>query len=97
MFDMSRQQQLIDHEKDDQRRHSIIGKAFPCFGESEIQKTLGMTQEGRAASARRSCCARSHPVVLAFHLRGTLTEIEAGDAVLFWQLDGRRQKLRARI
>jgi len=62
MFDMSRQQQLIDHEKDDQRRYSIIGESFPCLGEGEIQKTLGMPQEGRVGERaltllRRWSCA----------------------------------------
>src|ERR1051325_550972 len=32
VFDMSWQQQLIDHVENDQRRHSIEGEWFPCFG-----------------------------------------------------------------
>src|SRR4029453_16204847 len=45
-LDMSRQQQLIHHEEGEQRRHSIIGKSFPRFGEGEVEKTFGMTNEG---------------------------------------------------
>ena len=69
---MSRQQQLVDHVKDDQRRHSIIGKSFPCFGEREIEKTLGMTQEDCVPAPQRGVACGGQ-IRLAFHLRGTLT------------------------
>ena len=35
-------QQILDHVQGQQRRHSVKGKAFPRFGESQIIKTLGM-------------------------------------------------------
>src|ERR1700730_16757859 len=66
---MSRQQQLIYHVKDDQRRHSIVGKTFPCFGEGEIEKALRVTHEGRVAGARQSSFASGHRIVVASHLR----------------------------
>src|SRR5437879_13738367 len=59
---MSRQQQLIHHVKDDQRRHSIEGESFPSFGEGEIEKTLGVTKEGRAARARQRSFGGGHNV-----------------------------------
>jgi hypothetical protein len=64
VLDMSRQQQLIHHVKGEQRRHSIIGKSFPRFGEGKIEKALWVTHEGPAAGARdrgfdRAHCARS--------------------------------------
>ena len=77
MLIVSRQQQLIYHVKDDQRRHSIEGKSFPCFGEGEVEKTLGMTHEGRVAGARQSSLASGHRIVLASHLRSTLTDERA--------------------
>src|SRR6266480_2642255 len=52
VLDMSRQQQLIHHEEGEQRRHSIIGESFPRFGEGEIEKTFGVTHEGRCTGAR---------------------------------------------
>src|SRR5207249_10637069 len=32
--------------------HSIIGESFPRFGEGEIEKTFGVTHEGRCTGAR---------------------------------------------
>ena len=49
---MSGQQQLVDHEEDDERRHSIIGKSFPSFSEREVEQTPGVTHEGRIVRAR---------------------------------------------
>src|SRR4029077_2568379 len=48
---MSWQQQLVHHVKDDQRRHSIEREPFPCLGKSEIEKTPGVTKEGRITGA----------------------------------------------
>jgi hypothetical protein len=53
VLDMSRQQQLIHHVKDDQRRHSVEGKSFPSFGEGEVEKTFGVTQEAHFLGARQ--------------------------------------------
>ena len=74
VLDMSRQQQLIYHVKDDQRRHSVIGKSLPSFGEGEVEKTFGVTQEVRFAGARQLSFACGQRIVLALHLRGSLTD-----------------------
>src|SRR6266480_5421033 len=49
VLDMPWQQQLVYHEEGEQRRHSIVGKSFPRFGKGKVEKTFGMTQEGRGA------------------------------------------------
>ena len=72
VLDVSWQEQLIHHVKDDHRRHSIEGESFLCLGEGELEKTLGMTHEGHLAGARQRSCACGHRLVLASHLRSTL-------------------------
>ena len=64
VLDASRQQGLLDHVEDEQRLHSIVGKALPRLGEGEIPEPARMSQEiGRVgfAGERRSvfgfsCC-----------------------------------------
>ena len=46
------QQQLVHHVQGEQRRHSIVGKSFPRFGEGEVEKAPGMAHEGRITGAR---------------------------------------------
>ena len=48
VLDMARQQQLVDHVQDDQRRHSVIGKAFPGFGAGMIGPRVAGGRAGRA-------------------------------------------------
>jgi len=38
-------QQSVDHVEDEQRLHSLVGKAFPSFGEGEIAETARMSDE----------------------------------------------------
>jgi hypothetical protein len=45
VLDVSRVQQSIDHVEDEQRLHSVVGKAFPGFGEREIAETARMPEE----------------------------------------------------
>ena len=58
-LDMSGVEQSVDHVKDKQRLHPVVGKAFPCFGEGEIGKTARMADEAAILSVvhgRRECC-----------------------------------------
>ena len=71
---MSWQQQLIHHVKGEQRRHSIIGKSFPRFGEGEVEKAPGVTHEGRVAGARRRSFACGHRIMMSCWLGGVLIE-----------------------
>jgi hypothetical protein len=43
--DMSGVQQSVDHVKDKERLHAVVGKAFPSFREREIAKTAWMPDE----------------------------------------------------
>ena len=45
VLDVPRQQEILDHVKDEQRLHAVVGKAFPRFGEGEIPKSARMAEE----------------------------------------------------
>jgi len=47
---MSRVQQSINHVEDEQRLHSVVGKAFPSFGEREIAKPAWMPDKAAILS-----------------------------------------------
>ena len=74
---MSWQQQLIHHVKGEQRRHSIIGKSLPCFGEGEVEKAPGMTHEAHLAGGRQRSLASGYRILLASHLSATLIDERA--------------------
>src|SRR6266480_3617294 len=44
-LDVSGMQQSVDHVEDKQRLHSVVGKAFPGFGEREIAEAARMPDE----------------------------------------------------
>ena len=43
VLDMSRMEQVIDHVKNEERLHPVIGETLPCFGERDV------TQPARVA------------------------------------------------
>jgi hypothetical protein len=47
VLDMSWKEEILDHVKDKERLHPVVGKAFPCLGEGEIPKPTRMTEEIR--------------------------------------------------
>ncbi len=49
-LDMSGMKQPVDHVENEQRLHSVIGKAFPSFVEGEIGKTARMSDEAAILS-----------------------------------------------
>src|ERR1022692_2805754 len=93
---MSWQQQLVHHVKGEQRRHSIIGKSFPRFGEGEVEKALGVTHKGRVAGAQDRSFACGHLIVLASHLRSILLETNARCRYLRCRDPGQIVRFRAR-
>src|ERR1700730_14116527 len=93
---MSWQEQLIHHVKNDQRRHSIVRESFPCFGEGEVEKALGVTHEGHLADARQRSFARGHPIVLVSHLRSIILQTNARCRYLRWRDPDRIVRSRAR-
>ena len=52
LLDMPRQQQLVHHVEGEQRRHPVVGEAFPRFGEGQVEQASGMTQESVVSGAR---------------------------------------------
>jgi hypothetical protein len=69
-----------------------MGKSFPCFGEGEVEKTFGVTQEVRVGGARRLSFGSGHRNVLALHLRDTLTDEPALLlAKVRWEIDRRSE------
>jgi hypothetical protein len=51
VLNMPWKQQLVDHVKDDERRHSVEREPFPCFGEGQVEKAPGMAYESGLVSA----------------------------------------------
>src|SRR3546814_16065041 len=45
MLDMPRQKELLDHVEHDQRRHAVIGKTLPRFGEGEIGEAARVAEK----------------------------------------------------
>src|SRR3546814_9868120 len=45
MLDMPRQKELLDHVEHDQRRHAVIGKTLPRFGEGEIVEAARVAEK----------------------------------------------------
>ncbi len=45
VFDAPGEQEILDHVKDKQRLHPVIGKAFPSLREGEVPKPARMAQE----------------------------------------------------
>src|ERR1700737_4413306 len=45
VLDMAGEQQTVRHVKHEQRLHSVIGKALPCFGERDISEAARVAQE----------------------------------------------------
>ena len=45
VFDPPGEQEILDHVKDEQRLHPVIGKSFPRLGEGEIPKPARMAEE----------------------------------------------------
>ncbi len=60
VFDAPGQQEILDHVKDKQRLHPVVGEAFPRLGEGEIPKPARMAEEiGRRVLRRSSGAASS--------------------------------------
>jgi hypothetical protein len=47
VLDPPRQQEILDHVKDKERLHAVVGKAFPRLGEGEEPKPARMPEEIR--------------------------------------------------
>ena len=45
VLDAPGQQEILDHVKDEQRLHPVIGKALPRLGEGEVPEPARMAQE----------------------------------------------------
>jgi hypothetical protein len=45
LLDMSGMEKAVDHVEDKQRLHSVIGKAFPGFGECDVGEPAWMPEE----------------------------------------------------
>ena len=45
VFDPAREQEILNHVKDKQRLHPVVGKTLPCLGEGEIPEPAWMAEE----------------------------------------------------
>src|ERR1700756_4301726 len=51
---------MVDHVKNQQRLHPVVGEAFPSFGERDVAEPARMSKEGavlRVMHGRRVLCA----------------------------------------
>src|SRR5690349_6306167 len=46
VLDMTGMQQLVDHVKNQQRLHAVVGKAFPSLSERDVAEPARMPKEG---------------------------------------------------
>src|SRR3546814_1613207 len=59
MLDMPRQKELLDHVEHDQRRHAVIGKTLPRFGEGEIGEAARVAEKHAIVGS----CGHRHPKI----------------------------------
>ena len=52
VLDVAGMQQLVDHVKNEQRLHPVVGKAFPSFGECDVTEPARMSKEGAIVGVR---------------------------------------------
>src|SRR5437016_8339024 len=52
VLDVAGMQQLVDHVKNEQRLHPVVGKAFPSFGDSDVAEPARMSKEATIVGVR---------------------------------------------
>src|SRR5437016_4404254 len=52
VLDVAGMQQLVDHVKNEQRLHPVVGKAFPSFGERDVAEPARMSKEAAIVGVR---------------------------------------------
>src|SRR2546429_1857676 len=52
VLDVAGMQQLVDHVKNEQRLHPVVGKPFPSFGERDVAEPARMPKEGAVLGVR---------------------------------------------
>ena len=52
VLDVAGMQQLVDHVKNEQRLHPVLGKAFPSFGERDVAEPARMSKEAAIVGVR---------------------------------------------
>jgi hypothetical protein len=75
-------QQSVDHVEDEQRLHSLVGKAFPSFGEGEIGKTARMPD--KAAILRLMHRRRVFQLSVALGVRRIVPELGKQEGRADW-------------
>ena len=73
MLDVSGQEEILDHVKDKQRLHAVVGEAFPRLGEGEKPKPARMAKETRRVCFALSGTASSGSAVAVMRADGEVT------------------------